>query len=120
RTRGASHTRGAGRAGRRRRLGARVVGCRTGRAGRPPRRAPARSTRRGRPRGDAMTRTNARPAVLALDQGTTSTRALVVDEAGTVVAGARREHAQHFPRPGWVEHDALEIWTCVREVLAEA
>lgn len=67
-----------------------------------------------------MTGTPGRAAILALDQGTTSTRALVVDEAGSIVAGARREHAQHFPRPGWVEHDALEIWTCAREVLAEA
>lgn len=59
-------------------------------------------------------------AVLALDQGTTSTRALVVDEAGRVVADARREHAQHFPQPGWVEHDALEIWADVQEVLGDA
>ena len=60
----------------------------------------------------------------ALDQGTTSTRFLVVDERGTVVASAQRPHAQHFPRPGWVEHDAVEIlenmWTVIGTVLATA
>ena len=58
----------------------------------------------------------------ALDQGTTSTRFLVVDEAGTVVASAQRPHAQHFPKPGWVEHDAVEIlentWTVIGAALA--
>ncbi len=58
----------------------------------------------------------------ALDQGTTSTRFLIVDEAGSVVASARRPHTQHFPHPGWVEHDAGEIldnvWSCVTESLA--
>ena len=57
----------------------------------------------------------------ALDQGTTSTRFLVVDEAGGVVASAQRPHAQHFPRPGWVEHDAVEIlantWTVIDAAL---
>ncbi|MBD3753116.1 MAG: hypothetical protein IE935_12005, partial [Micrococcales bacterium] len=43
--------------------------------------------------------------VLAIDQGTTSTRAIVFDRAGTVVATAQREHEQIFPRAGWVEHD---------------
>mgnify|MGYP001407776741 FL=1 len=60
----------------------------------------------------------------ALDQGTTSTRFLVVDERGTVVASAQRPHAQHFPRPGWVEHDAVEIlenmWTVIGTALATA
>ena len=60
----------------------------------------------------------------ALDQGTTSTRFLVVDERGTVVASAQRPHAQHFPRPGWVEHDAVEIlentWTVIGAALATA
>jgi len=58
----------------------------------------------------------------AIDQGTTSTRFLVVDEDGTVVASAQRPHTQHFPQPGWVEHDATEIlentWACVTEALA--
>jgi len=48
--------------------------------------------------------------VLALDQGTTSSRALLFDHAGKVVAMAQREFEQIFPRPGWVEHDATEIW----------
>ena len=48
--------------------------------------------------------------ILALDQGTTSSRAMAFDERGQVVALAQREFAQHFPRPGWVEHDADDIW----------
>jgi glycerol kinase len=48
--------------------------------------------------------------ILALDQGTTSCRAVVFDHAGQPVAMAQRELTQYFPRPGWVEHDALEIW----------
>lgn len=50
-----------------------------------------------------------RPALLALDAGTTSTRALVFDADGTVLGMAQRPLAQHFPQPGWVEHDADEI-----------
>ena len=49
--------------------------------------------------------------VLALDQGTTSSRAIVFDHAGSVIASAQQEFRQIFPRPGWVEHDASEIWT---------
>jgi glycerol kinase len=48
--------------------------------------------------------------LLALDQGTTSSRAMVFDRAGRVVARAQREFGQRFPQPGWVEHDASEIW----------
>jgi glycerol kinase len=48
--------------------------------------------------------------ILALDQGTTSSRSLLFDEQGRAVALAQREFTQHFPRPGWVEHDAAEIW----------
>ena len=48
--------------------------------------------------------------VLALDQGTTSSRAILFDHAGTPVASAQQEFRQHFPQPGWVEHDAGEIW----------
>ncbi len=44
--------------------------------------------------------------ILSIDQGTTSSRAVVFDRAGQVVAMAQREFTQHFPRPGWVEHDA--------------
>ena len=60
--------------------------------------------------------------LLAIDQGTTSTRALLVDEAGSTLSLARRELPQHFPRDGWVEHDAERILqdalACVREALA--
>jgi glycerol kinase len=60
------------------------------------------------------------PLVLAIDQGTTSTRALVIDEAGQCRGVAQREFTQHFPRPGWVEHDPLEIWQTIREVVPQA
>jgi glycerol kinase len=50
------------------------------------------------------------PHILALDQGTTSSRAIVFDALGRVRALAQQEFTQHFPRPGWVEHDAQEIW----------
>ena len=59
-------------------------------------------------------------AVVALDQGTTSSRAIVFDKAGSIVASAQREFTQHFPKPGWVEHDANEIWTTQAEVTLEA
>ncbi|MFG6414273.1 glycerol kinase GlpK [Roseateles sp. DC23W] len=63
-------------------------------------------------------------ALLALDQGTSSSRALVFDRAGRLLASAQRELTQHFPQPGWVEHDAAEIWAgqvaCAREALAQA
>ena len=49
-------------------------------------------------------------AILALDQGTTSSRALLFDRNGEVLASSRCEFIQHFPQPGWVEHDATEIW----------
>jgi len=48
--------------------------------------------------------------VLALDQGTTSSRSILFDHDGAIVAVAQREFTQHFPRSGWVEHDAEEIW----------
>ena len=49
-------------------------------------------------------------AVLALDQGTTSSRALVFDRSANILAVAQQEFGQHYPQPGWVEHDAIEIW----------
>ncbi|MFZ4517937.1 MAG: glycerol kinase GlpK [Microthrixaceae bacterium] len=58
--------------------------------------------------------------VIAIDAGTTGVRAFVVDESGTPVARAYREFTQHFPRPGWVEHDPEEIWDTTVAVLAEA
>jgi glycerol kinase len=58
--------------------------------------------------------------VLALDQGTTSSRAIVFDRAGRVVTVAQREFRQIFPQPGWVEHDAREIWATQHAVALEA
>jgi len=58
--------------------------------------------------------------ILALDQGTTSTRCIVFDHAGAIVGVDQREHQQIFPRPGWVEHDPAEIWRRVQEVIAGA
>jgi glycerol kinase len=58
--------------------------------------------------------------IAAIDQGTTSTRCMVFDHAGAVVAVAQKEHQQIFPRAGWVEHDPLEIWANVREVVGQA
>jgi len=54
--------------------------------------------------------------ILALDQGTTSSRAILFDESGSIVDSAQLEYAQHFPQPGWVEHDARDIWTTQLEV----
>jgi glycerol kinase len=62
----------------------------------------------------------AMPLLLALDQGTTSSRALVFDESGTVRALAQRELRQIYPHPGWVEHDPLEIWRSQLEVARAA
>jgi glycerol kinase len=58
--------------------------------------------------------------ILAIDQGTTGTTCLVFDEDARLVGRAYREFAQHFPRPGWVEHDAGEIWEVSRAVAREA
>ena len=58
--------------------------------------------------------------VAAIDQGTTSTRAMVFNHEGRVVSVDQREHRQILPRPGWVEHDATEVWTNTREVTAAA
>src|SRR5258708_2071234 len=79
-------------------------------------------------RGSAVQRSlvssvaTASPYILAIDQGTTSTRAILFDAAGRVRSTAQIELSQHYPRPGWVEHDPEEIWqgvvsTC-REVVA--
>jgi glycerol kinase len=56
----------------------------------------------------------------ALDQGTTSSRAMIFDQSGGVVAVSQKEHEQIYPKPGWVEHDAKEIWARCQEVLDEA
>jgi glycerol kinase len=59
------------------------------------------------------------PYILALDQGTTSSRAILFDHAGKIVQTAQKEFSQHYPRPGWVEHDPEEIWSSQYGVLAE-
>ena len=58
--------------------------------------------------------------ILAIDQGTTGSTCLVFDERGAIAGRAYREFEQHFPRPGWVEHDAGEIWQVTRAVAREA
>ncbi|WP_125702440.1 glycerol kinase GlpK [Lacticaseibacillus daqingensis] len=56
--------------------------------------------------------------ILAIDEGTTSTRALIIDHAGTIRADAQQEFTQYFPQPGWVEHDPNEIWQAVLATIA--
>ena len=58
--------------------------------------------------------------ILAIDQGTTGTTCLVFDHDGRIRGRAYSEFGQHFPRPGWVEHDATEIWGVTRRVAAHA
>ncbi|TFH34435.1 MAG: glycerol kinase GlpK, partial [Anaerolineales bacterium] len=58
--------------------------------------------------------------IAAIDQGTTSTRCMLFDVSGKVVASAQKEHQQIYPQPGWVEHDAEEIWQRTQEVITEA
>src|SRR3977135_2387530 len=57
--------------------------------------------------------------ILALDQGTTSSRAIVFDHAGSIVSVAQKEFQQIFPKPGWVEHDPRDIWSTQAGVAAE-
>lgn len=59
-------------------------------------------------------------AILTLDQGTTSSRALLFDHAGQLLASAQQEFQQYFPQPGWVEHSATEIWQCQQQVALDA
>ncbi|MFI2204323.1 glycerol kinase GlpK [Streptomyces sp. NPDC020192] len=58
--------------------------------------------------------------VMSIDQGTNSTRCILFDHRGRLVSVAQKEHQQHFPEPGWVEHDAVEIWQNLRRVVPEA
>jgi len=60
------------------------------------------------------------PYLLALDQGTTSSRAILFDKAGNIKSVAQKEHTQIFPQPGWVEHDPMEIWSTQISVATEA
>jgi glycerol kinase len=57
--------------------------------------------------------------ILSIDQGTTSSRAIIFDKKGNIIAVAQEEFTQHFPKPGWVEHDANEIWQTVKNVVAK-
>ncbi|MFR5024051.1 MAG: FGGY family carbohydrate kinase, partial [Limosilactobacillus fermentum] len=63
---------------------------------------------------------NEQQYVMAIDEGTTSSRAIIFDHAGKEVAIAQKEFRQYFPQPGWVEHDAEEIWDSVQSVISEA
>ena len=58
--------------------------------------------------------------ILAIDQGTTGTKCIVFDREGRISGRAYSEFEQYFPRPGWVEHDAAEIWNVTREVAGRA
>ena len=57
--------------------------------------------------------------ILALDQGTTSSRAILFDHAGSIASVAQKEFKQFYPQPGWVEHDPEEIWSSQFSVMAE-
>lgn len=56
--------------------------------------------------------------IMAIDEGTTSTRAMIIDQLGNKVASAQKEFPQYFPQPGWVEHRADEIWNAVETTIA--
>src|SRR5680860_618603 len=58
--------------------------------------------------------------ILAIDQGTTSTRTIIFDKSGSIVSSGQKEHEQILPQAGWVEHDAKEIWDNTREVIGQA
>ena len=58
--------------------------------------------------------------ILSIDEGTTSTRAVIFDHEGNKVIDSQKEFTQYFPEPGWVEHDANEIWNCVLSTIADA
>src|SRR5690606_760326 len=108
------------------------LGLLVGSRRRPPRRRRARGRRRS---PAARTRSVTAPQtiaphsqenhvmgeyILAIDQGTTSSRAIIFDKKGSIVSVGQKEHEQIFPRPGWVEHDATEIWHNVQEVIGLA
>ena len=58
--------------------------------------------------------------IMALDQGTTSSRCILFDKAGNICSMAQREFEQIYPKPGWVEHNPMEIWSTQYEVMSEA
>ncbi|MBO7213198.1 MAG: glycerol kinase, partial [Rikenellaceae bacterium] len=63
---------------------------------------------------------NNKKYILALDQGTTSSRAIIFDNSGNAVSVSQHDFEQHYPQPGWVEHDPNEIWYTQSSVAAEA
>jgi glycerol kinase len=67
-----------------------------------------------------MTDTQNKNYIIALDQGTTSSRAIIFDRDANVVCTAQREFAQHYPQAGWVEHDPMEIFATQSAVMVEA
>src|SRR5699024_5261120 len=73
-----------------------------------------------RPAAEPEERKDMPDYVLAIDQGTTSTRAIIFDHAGQIVESGQIEHEQILPKAGWVEHDPLEIWRNTREVVGLA
>lgn len=62
----------------------------------------------------------AKPFIITIDQGTTGSRVFLISDRGEVISSAYEEFTQHFPRPGWVEHDAEEIWASVSKLLGKA
>lgn len=58
--------------------------------------------------------------IMALDQGTTSSRCILFDKAGNICSMAQKEFEQIYPRPGWVEHNPMEIWSSQYAVISEA
>ena len=62
----------------------------------------------------------AKDFIIAIDQGTTGSRVFCFGKDGAVISSVYREFTQHFPKPGWVEHDAEEIWQGVRDLLGQA
>ena len=62
---------------------------------------------------------NQKKYIIALDQGTTSSRAIIFDKSLNTIGKAQKEFTQIFPQPGWVEHNAMEIWASQRSVLTE-
>ena len=58
--------------------------------------------------------------ILALDQGTTSSRCILFDKGGNICSMAQKEFTQYYPKPGWVEHDPMEIWSSQLAVATEA
>ena len=80
--------------------------------------SPGTTSRRGNP---CKTPSSvADPIILALDQGTTGSTAVALSLDGVVAGKGYREITQHYPQPGWVEHDPEEIWTSVQQAAAEA